>query len=317
MNNSIFDCIYLRKSRTDPDYQTGDKQQTLSRHESQLLELANRNGCNIRSIYKEVVSGDTISDRPVIQQLLREVSRGQWRSVLVMDLDRLARGNTADQGRIMECFQYSGTRIITPLKTYDLKNEYDEEYMEFGLFLSRREYRIINRRIQRGRLQSAKEGKYIGNRPPYGYLREKISGEKGWTLIPHPQEASIVKEIFQSYYGVEISKTADNTLISGSTVTPLSVREITLKLNRAGIPSANNKPWTTSGIYSILKNPVYAGYIKHGARPRLKVKHPENVEIHRPFVSTCPLYPGRHQPLVPEQLFFRHPAFRDRRIGSS
>lgn len=61
-----------------------------------------------------------------------------------------------------QTFKYSGTKIITPMKVYDPENEFDEEYFEFGLFMSRREYKTINRRLQRGRISSAKEGKFVG-----------------------------------------------------------------------------------------------------------------------------------------------------------
>lgn len=60
-----------------------------------------------------------------------------------------------------KAFQYSGTQIVTPLKTYDPANEFDEEYFEFGLYMSRRELKTINRRLVRGRQASAKQGKYV------------------------------------------------------------------------------------------------------------------------------------------------------------
>mgnify|MGYP000193505958 CR=1 FL=1 len=62
---------------------------------------------------------------------------------------------------------FSDTKIITPTKTYDPDNEFDEEYFEFGLFMSRREYKTIKRRLNAGRISSVKEGKYCGSRPPY------------------------------------------------------------------------------------------------------------------------------------------------------
>lgn len=68
-----------------------------------------------------------------MQQLLREVESGMWDGVLVVEVERLARGDTIDQGVVARSFQYSNTLIITPLKTYDPNNEYDEEYFEFGL----------------------------------------------------------------------------------------------------------------------------------------------------------------------------------------
>ena len=96
--------------------------------------LLKKRGYNVGAIYKEIVSGETISARPVMQQVLREVESGMWDGVLVVEVERLARGDTIDQGVVARAFRYSETLIITPLKTYDPNNEYDEEYFEFGLF---------------------------------------------------------------------------------------------------------------------------------------------------------------------------------------
>ena len=150
--------IYLRKSRSDLEAEAHGEGETLSRHEHTLLELAKRQHLNVTDIYREVVSGDTIAARPMMQRVLSEVEQGVWSGVLVMEVERLARGDTIDQGIIAQTFKFSGTKIITPIKTYDPDNEFDEEYFEFGLFMSRREYKIINRRLQRGRLASAKRG---------------------------------------------------------------------------------------------------------------------------------------------------------------
>ena len=182
-------CIYLRKSRADREAEARGEGETLARHERILLDLAKKRGYNVGAIYKEIVSGETISARPVMQQLLREVESGMWDGVLVVEVERLARGDTIDQGVVARSFQYSNTLIITPLKTYDPNNEYDEEYFEFGLFMSRREYKTIRRRLTAGRESSAKEGKYCGSKPPYGYSRVKLVGEKGWTLQPVPDQA--------------------------------------------------------------------------------------------------------------------------------
>ena len=114
--------------------------------------------------------------------------------VLVVDVERLARGNGADQAYISQVFQFSSTKIITPTKVDHPSNEFDEEYFEFGLFMSRREYKTINRRLIRGRESSASEGKYLGSIAPYGYNRVKLPNDKGYTLEPHPTEAEVVNE---------------------------------------------------------------------------------------------------------------------------
>ena len=84
-----------------------------------------------------------------------------------MEVERLARGNTTDQGIVADTFKYSDTKIVTPNKIYDPGDEFDEEYFEFGLFMSRREYKTINRRLQRGRRASLSEGKYIAGKATY------------------------------------------------------------------------------------------------------------------------------------------------------
>ena len=184
-------CIYLRKSRADREAEARGEGETLARHERILLDLARSRNYNVGAIYREIVSGETISARPVMQQLLREVEAGSWDGVLVVEVERLARGDTIDQGVVSRAFQFSDTKIITPTKTYDPDNEFDEEYFEFGLFMSRREYKTIKRRLNAGRIASVKEGKYCGSKPPYGYERVKLHGEKGFTLQPDRAQAAV------------------------------------------------------------------------------------------------------------------------------
>ena len=141
-------CMYLRKSRMDLDAEARGEGETLARHQAMLMELAKRQGLNIVKIYKEIVSGDSISARPQMQMLLSDLAQNKYAGVLVVEVERLARGDTIDQGIVAQAFKQSNTKIITPVKTYDPNNEYDEEYFEFSLFMSRREYKTINRRIE-------------------------------------------------------------------------------------------------------------------------------------------------------------------------
>jgi DNA invertase Pin-like site-specific DNA recombinase len=145
-------CIYLRKSRMDIEAEARGEGETLARHKKALLSLAKHLNIEIAAIYQEIVSGETIASRPVMRQVLTEVEQGLWEGVLVMEVERLARGDTMDQGLVSQTFKYSGTKIVTPSKIYDPNNEFDEEYFEFGLFMSRREYKTINRRLQRGHM---------------------------------------------------------------------------------------------------------------------------------------------------------------------
>ena len=103
---------YLRKSRFDRDYAEMSTEETLKRHEAILDKLAKDRGYFVTKTYYEVVSGESIAARPEIQKLLDEVSAGIYAGVLVVDLERLARGNGADQGYISQVFQYSSSNSL-------------------------------------------------------------------------------------------------------------------------------------------------------------------------------------------------------------
>lgn len=241
--------IYLRKSRKDMDSPDSSIEDILGRHEHILLTLAQEQNLIIGAIYKEVVSGDSISGRPYMQRLLREVESGMWDGVLVVEVERLARGDTIDQGLVQRAFQYSNTLIITPTKTYNPANESDQEYFEFGLFMSRREYKTIKRRLQSGRCSAAAEGKWPFNSAPYGYRRVKLKGEKGWTLDFDEKEQPVAELIYQlvAEKGFGIARVRDY-------------------LNNNGIKPRKSNVWTDSTLRDFIANPVYDGMVFIGKR---------------------------------------------------
>lgn len=281
-------CMYLRKSRSDQNLPGCTEAETLARHEKALYELAERMQLDISAVYREVASGETISGRPMMQRLLTEVENGLWDGVLVMEIERLARGNTVDQGIITRVFRCANTQIITPAKVYDPDNEFDEEYFEFSLFMSRREYKAINRRMQRGRLASVKEGKFVGSVAPFGYEKVKLKDQKGYTLLPHPIQAEIVATIYAQY-----------------TVERLPANQIAARLNADGLRTAKGNLWTQNAVLDILKNPVYCGRIRWNHRPVRQSTVKGEPVIHRPRsdLSSEIVINGIHPGIVSEETF--------------
>ena len=189
--------IYLRKSRKDMDYYKDESiEKTLQRHEKELQDfIVSIFGKPIpeHNIYREVASGDTIEDRPVIQEVLSLIEEDRVKGVVCIEIERLARGNTMDQGIIAQAFQYSNTKIITPMKIYNLDNEDDLSYFEDGLYQARKYLKYTKRILARGRLRSVKDGKYVGSVLPYGYNKQKIPNEKGYVLVENESESKVVK----------------------------------------------------------------------------------------------------------------------------
>lgn len=292
INNSSRYAMYLRKSRKDLELEEQGEGETLSRHLKILEDLCRKFKIVVadEDIYKEVVSGETISDRPEMQKLLNKVNTGFYKGVLVVEIERLARGDSIDQGTVLRSFKISDTKIITPVKIYNFKDELDEEYLEFGLFMSRREYKVITARLQRGRILSAKEGKFVGSRAPYGYERIKLKGEKGYSLKINDEQAKVIRTIFDMFVNNNY-KPAD----------------ISRYLNSLSIISPSLSLWTANGVREILRNPVYKGYIKFNSR--VTTKSIDNNKLHKNRTTNkgdlkeLVYLKGLHEPIISEELF--------------
>ena len=250
-------AIYLRKSRADAEAEKLGEGETLARHRKILTELAARKGLYVERIYEEIVSGETIAAREKIQELINDCYAGKYRGIIVIEVTRLSRGSSGDAQIIMDCLKFSnmnnGLLVVTPTKVYDVAhNSDDEEYMEFELFMSRREYKMIKKRMDRGRKQAVVEGNYMGSYRPYGY--DILKNKSGRTLIPNEEEAPIVKKIFEW--------TVQNNWTPG---------KIARKLTIMNVPTyTGESEWNTGTIKTILTNPTYKGKVKWNDRMQVK-----------------------------------------------
>lgn len=272
-------CIYLRKSRADIEAEKEGEYETLHRHKTTLLKVAKDRKLNIIDIKEELVSGEYVEHRPRMIELLDEVKSKKYDAVLVMDLDRLGRGNMQDQGLILDTFKQSKTKIITPRKIYNLDDEFDEEYSEFEAFMARKELKLINRRLQRGRAKSIEEGKYISPDAPYGYEFKYDDKGKKYLAI-NDDQAAAVRLVFEMYL--------QN---NGAT-------KIAKKLNSLGYETNNHIEFKAKAVRDILSNITYCGYVKwktidrkNHSRPR-----PDNEQI---------ISKGKHEPIIDEFTFNR------------
>jgi DNA invertase Pin-like site-specific DNA recombinase len=277
--------IYLRKSRKDLEEEkkaseSGETYDTLERHRRTLFAVAKREHHNIANIYEEVVSGESVSERPEIQAMLRNLETNPVDGVLVMDLDRLGRGDMWDQGMLDRAFRYSGAKILTPTEVYDPESETWELVFGIKSLVAREELKAITRRMQRGRVASASEGKSISKVPPYGYLRDE-----DLRLYPDPETAWVVKKMF------EMLRDGHGRIA------------IAQELDKLGIkpPNSKRQTWSPSSITAIIKNEVYLGTIIWGqvkyAKRNGKYK---KTKLPR---SKWTIKENAHEPIVSRELF--------------
>lgn len=279
--NNLNIYVYLRKSRKDLEEEKkasehGETYDTLERHRRTLFAIAKKERHNIVDIYEEVVSGESVTERPEIQEMLRKLESGNVDGVLVMDLDRLGRGDMLDQGLLDRAFRYSGTKIITPTEYYDPEAESWELVFGIKSLVAREELKQITRRMQRGRVASASEGKSISKVPPYGYKRDE-----NLHLDPDAETAWVVKKIF------EMMRDGHGRQAIAQELDRLEIKP----------PNPKSKTWAPTSITAIIKNEVYIGNILWGQYKSVKrngkykrTKMPRNrwtikENAHEPIVS--------------------------------
>lgn len=269
-------AVYLRKSRAEEGMETDE---VLRNHRQWLTECADRHGLDIVAYFPEVVSGESLYARPQMLQMLEAVEAGEYDAVLCMDLDRLSRGRMKDQGMILDAFRDSGTLIVTPDKVYNLTDEIDDELAEFKTFMSRREYKIINKRLRRGLQRSIQDGCYVAN-APYGYKKTTIDRKP--TLEIYEPEAQFVRLMFDLYthgYGCNY--------IAG-------------QVNAMGARPHRSSQFNRSSVAKIITNPTYIGKIVWNQKTHIKKSTKGNqrhVTIYNPREKWI-ITNGLHPPII-------------------
>lgn len=271
----------------DTDYEEVSVEETLSRHRQILDKFCKDKKLNVVEVLEEVVSGESLAARPKMMRLLELVNTGLYDGVVCMDIERLSRGSSMESGYIMQVLQSNNCKIITPGKTYDLQNESDEQFTDMKFMFSRYELKTINKRLVRGRNQSASEGKFMGSMAPYGYRAYKLPGAKGNSLRIEPEEAKVVQMIFDMYGQQGMGYNA-----------------IAYALNDMHIPARKGK-WSQTSIVNILTNEVYLGKIRWRREPVKRAVKDGMLGKKRIQNENYELYDGLHEPIITEEQWDR------------
>lgn len=285
---------YDRKSRSDDPLLSVEE--VLERHGKILDDYARANlGGPIpeENKYKEVGSGESIDSRPEMLRLMKAVESPKIKGVLVVDVQRLSRGDLEDAGRLIKILRFTNTYVLTPMRVYDLRDEYDRDAFERELKKGNEYLEYFKKIQERGRLASVKEGNYLGSAAPFGYDRAiKHDGKKTYhTLVENKAEANAVRMIFNWYCTEDIGVTA-----------------ICRRLEDLGIKTKNgNKHWRSAYIFSILENIHYIGCVRWNWRKTITTIEDQEIKKLRPKaqVDEYLIFNGKHEAIISEELFYK------------
>lgn len=282
--------LYLRKSRADDPLLTVEE--VLEKHEQLIADwtaqaLPGLGEIPPENIYREVVSGETLDGRPRMLEALRKIESPSIKAILCKEPSRLSRGDLQDIGYLVKVLRYSGTLVLTPRGCYDLRDDRDREQFERELMRGNDYLEYQKKILKDGKLLAVKKGCYIGSYPPYGYekVSVKIDKQNYNTLKPIPEEAEVVRRIFEMYrYGVGSTGICD-----------------ALDAERVAPPRGD--VWATGTINRILRNAHYIGKVtwykvKEGHRV-------ENGEIKKYKYTSDEYveYDGLHPAIIDQELW--------------
>ena len=216
-------ALYLRLSRDDNN--GNSESMSIQSQREMLISYANEHGYEVAGIYIDDGYSGTTYERPDFKRMIDDIKLGKINMVITKDLSRLGR-NYVETGRYTDFFfPDNGVRYIAINDNYDT-NKDDNDIAPFKHILNEMYAKDISKKIRSSRKVAAKQGKFMGSTPAYGYKRSASDKHK---LVPDHEAAVVVKRIFQLYKNHE------------------NARQIADMLNREGIKTPQNYYYDSIG----------------------------------------------------------------------
>ena len=283
--------MYLRKSRQDDPNETVEE--VLAKHEAQLQDWAERElGYRIPEeyIFREIVSGERISDRKELQKVLRAIESDEVAGIICKDAPRLSRGDLLDCGTLITTLQFTSTLVATPMMVYNIEDKMERRFFQDELLRGSSYLDYVKEVLATGReVAVTKKGAFIGSTAPYGYKKVKIG--KLCTLEPHETEADVVRMMYDLYLNHD-----------------MSFHAIGRKLDSMGIKPRTGICWRDTSVRQIISNHHYDGKVVYGKR-KTKTVIEDGKQVRKRKRLTDPeqftVAEGAHPALIDHETFVK------------
>ncbi|NQU99558.1 MAG: recombinase family protein [Parcubacteria group bacterium] len=256
-------CLYARKSTESDEKQV----MSIDSQIKEMLDLAKKENLEIADIRKESHSAKDSGQRPIYNQIIKDIKKGIFSGILTWAPDRLSR-NAGDLGALVDLMDQ---KLLIEIRTYGQKfiNSPNEKFLLTILGAQGKlenDQKSVN--VQRGLRAKCQQGLWPAMAPT-GYLNEKRTDRKGYVLID-PKRAPIIKQMFEK---------VANEQLSGRKVCRWLKDDLDFK-------TKNGKNLSLANIYRLLKTTFYYGMFEY---PR----------------GGGNFYTGKHSPIISKDLFDR------------
>lgn len=257
-------ALYMRLSKDDEGTSESASIQT---QRSMLTSYAKENGFMIHDEYVDDGWSGTNFDRPAFKRMVADIEAGNINLVISKDLSRLGRDYITAGEYTERYFPERGVRYIAINDGYDSSNSYND-IAPFKNVINEMYARDISKKIRSAFQTKMKDGCYIGNFAPYGYMKDPQNKNH---LIVDDRVAPIVQEIFRRAEQGDRPKEIAQRLNQREIMPPAVYR----CSSRAHLDINNyseRKEWTSGSICKMLRNIVYLGHTAQGKTEKVNFK---------------------------------------------
>lgn len=231
-------AIYVRVSTTNQV----EEGYSIDEQKDKLSSYCHIKDWSIYNIYTDGGFSGSNTERPALEQLIKDAKKQLFDTVLVYKLDRLSRSQKDTLYLIEDIFLENKIDFVSLLENFDTSTPFGKAMIGILSVFAQLEREQIKERLMLGKIGRAKSGKsMMWARTSYGYDYHKKTG----TMTINEFEAIVIRYIFNSYLeGMSITKLRD----------------------RINEKYPKEPAWHYRIIRGILANPVYCGYNQYKGR---------------------------------------------------
>ncbi len=286
-------ALYLRLSKDDG---TDSESSSIQTQKEMLTRYCRENGFAISEIYVDDGWSGTNSNRPSFQRMLSDIEDGKINCVITKDLSRLGRNYLETGGYTEVYFPEHNVRYIAVTDGVDTAKGSTMDITPFKNLLNDMYAQDISKKIKSSLLTRQKQGKFIGVKAPYGYV--KAPADKNHLLIDE-RFAPTVRYVFQmakvGVGRVQIARRLTAEKIPRPVVAAAEKFEC---YDRYITTDESAYKWSMGSVREILRNPVYKGAVRGQKRPTISLK--SNKRKSRATSGTF-VVENMHEPIIPPE----------------
>jgi len=284
---------YLRKS-------TDLQETSLEQQREKVLQFAKEHSIRVVEFFAEEACGENVEGRPQFRKMIECCkSKEDFQYILVYDISRWGRFENPKEAVYWEVeVEKTGRKVIFISEGFK-EESIGTSITNFIKSAEASEYlKNIRRQTTRGMIHYAKNGFWMGGRPPYGYNRAIVENGKVLEVLPEGKQKNIKGQKIKLVVNKEQAKVV-RTIFVMFTKQGMSANSIVGYLNQNNCPPPRGHMWSKSSIWRMLHNDAYVGTLVYN-RENIHKRHGKHK--YNPKGDWI-VFENAHEPIIPKELW--------------